>query len=127
MQLPELLTDEHLLVSGPAYDRREAARRRLEMVASVAGAVALIVVVLFDHHRISRRLGGDWFLIALAVADVALSGVDVLNGTFYSRYTGTTRRWEEPKTFWAEISVLLLLSAGMLIGAIGDLLGLWRV
>ncbi len=127
MRLPELLTDEHDLLSGPAYDRRVAVTRRLKLLALVTGIVTLVLLVLPNYRHVSKRLDGDWLCIALGVSLTVLTGIDVLNGTVYTRYTGTTKRWEKPRTFWLEIIVQLLLSAGLVIAAIGELLGFWRL
>jgi hypothetical protein len=93
-------------------------------VVSVAAVAVLIVIFLDQHHAVPGRWS-DWAWVAFGGVMVMAASVDATSGTTALIYR-EVQRTADPVGFWVSIVIMLMLGAGIVIGAAGALLGLWH-
>lgn len=116
----------------PDVGMDESAESRWTKLGKVARLTLLAAFVLWaarfkpSPDPKVARLQLDWFSLVLGSACVISIPADLRSGKTYAFHTHY-QRTENPVGFWVAIVVVGLGGAAMAIGALGDLLGLWRM
>jgi hypothetical protein len=98
----------------------------LKVAGFTIGVIAVLVLWFCKSHpqQLSRS-GSDWIHFAMGVALTLFASSDIKSGV--TGLVGPTfKRSEDPLGYWVFISVMAIVAAGVTVGTLGAILGLWQ-
>lgn len=107
-------------------ERRESIKSGYASMRMIILAIALAGILLDRAYpQKLGRLGGDGVIVGVGILVVVATFLDIRTGTA-DIYLSKFKRSEDSTGFWTAIAIGIGTGGFMVIGALGDLLGLWR-